>query len=109
MKITYYVPTTDQEQAELCATIARLFPGSDPHVTQRATGTSNIDWQHLDSLADLLDAKPTYSPFVVFSTDPAPDTYQPEQITILKRPGVETRRDIDPQELLDEIHKEMEE
>jgi hypothetical protein len=109
MKVTYSLPTTKEQQAELIASIKRLFPGTEPTVTQRATGTSNIDWQNLDSLADLLNAKPTYSPFVVFSLDPAPTAYSQEQQNIIEQPGVEIKRDIDAQELLNQIQREREE
>jgi hypothetical protein len=108
LKLTYYVPTTSQDQAELLATIARLFPGTAPAVTQRATGTSNIDWQNLDALADLLNAQVVYTPYIVFTLDPAPDpaSYSAEQVALLNGPGVEVKRDIDPQELLKQIEDE---
>lgn len=105
MKITYYVPVKAQEQEQLLATVKRIFPGSTAKITQRATGTSNIDWQNLESLADLLEAKPIYSPFVAFTID-APESYSRDQQAVITRPGVEIHREIDPQELLNEIKGE---
>jgi hypothetical protein len=64
VKVIYYVPVGAQSQDQLQATIMRLFPGAEPRGTKRATGASNVDWQNLDSLADLRDAKPAYSPLV---------------------------------------------
>jgi hypothetical protein len=83
-----------QSQDELKATIKRLFPGADPQETQRATGTSNIDWQNLDSLADLLNAQPVYSPFIKFTLiDPGEPSQ--EQRDFLSQPGIEVHNQID--------------
>lgn len=108
MKVTFHVPVTQgQDQAK--AMVMRLFPGSDPQVTQRAIGTSNINWQDLDSLADLLDAHVVYSPFVTFTlTEPITEPSQ-EQCDFLSQPGIEVQREIDPQELLSQLyHDEIE-
>ena len=99
MKVTYHIPTTQQEQDELKATVKRLFPASEPEIKQRATDTLNINWQDLDSLADLLDAKIDYSPFVSFTID-EPETYTDEQVALFDRPGIEVHREIDPQSFL---------
>ena len=42
VKATYYVRTTEQAQEQLTATVKRLFPASEPTITQRATDTNNI-------------------------------------------------------------------
>ncbi len=100
MKIIYYVPTTKQNQEQDKAIVKRLFPASSPQITQRATGTSNIDLSNLDSLADLLDAQATYSPFVTFTIDAPEAGYSQEQEQFLMQPGIEVHNQIDPEELL---------
>jgi hypothetical protein len=93
---------TAHSQDELKATIKRLFPGADPQETQRATGTSNIDWQNLDSLADLLNAQPVYSPFIKFTlVDPGEPSQA--QRDFLSQPGIEVYREIDAQEVLSQV------
>jgi hypothetical protein len=99
MKVTFFVPVGAQSQEQLKATIKRLFPGTDPATTERATGTTGVDWQNLDSLGDLLNAQPVYSPFIKFTlVDPGePSQAQRE---FLSQPGIEVHREIDPEELL---------
>jgi hypothetical protein len=97
-KVTYHIPTTQQNQDELQTLVKRLFPDSEPAITQRAIGTLNINWQDLDSLADLLDAKPELAPFISFTID-EPETYTDEQVKLFDRPGIEVHRQIDPEEL----------
>lgn len=105
MKYTYHVPVQgDQEQLQ--ATVARLFPGVDPQITQRATGTSNVDWDNLDSLADLLEAKPVYSSFVTFTLEDDPTSYSVEQRDFLNQPRIEFLREYSPQDLFG--HEETE-
>jgi hypothetical protein len=104
MKTTYHVPTTKQDQEQVKATVKRLFPGSSPTITQRAIGTLNINWQDLDSLADLLGASVEYGPFVTFIIESSDAGYNQEQEQFLKRPGIEVHNEIDPQELLNDLH-----
>lgn len=94
-KVTYHIPTTEQDQEALKATVKRLFPEAEPTITKRATDTLNINWQDLDSLADLLDAKIDYSSFVSFTIE-EPESYTDEQVALFDRPGIEVKRDIDP-------------
>ena len=100
MKVTLYVPVGAQDQDQLKATIKRLFPGSDPTTTELATGTTGIDdWQNLDSLDDLSNAQPVYSPFIKFPvTDPQKEFSQSCS---------EVHREIDPQELLSQVSAEF--
>lgn len=105
MKITFHVPASRQDQDQLQATIKRLFPAAIPEVTQRATGTSNIDWQDLGSLSDLLGAQIVYSTFVTFTIE-APESYNEEQQQFLARSGIEHHREIDPEELRRELERD---
>jgi hypothetical protein len=97
--ITYHVPVGDQDQAHLMATVERLF-ATDPKITQRATGTTNINWQDLDSLADLLDAEIEYSPFVTFTIGD-PGFFTQEQQIFLDQPGIDIYREHNPLDVFD--------
>jgi hypothetical protein len=106
-KITYHVPATPENQAQLLTTVKRLFPGAAPTITQRATGTTGVDWEHLDTLADLLDAKPTLSPFVTFTLNVDHVEHTPEQQDFLGRQiGTDQHTEYTPEELLKQIQRE---
>jgi len=95
MKVTYYVPTSPDEQEELRATVKRLF-NVDSAVTERATGV-DFDFSTMDSFADLLNIQPSqviHQPHVKFTIEPSTN-YTPEQIEILTRPGTEHISEID--------------
>lgn len=107
MKVTFFVPVGAQDQDQLKATIKRLFPGTDPTTTERATGTTGIDWQNLDSLADLLNAQAVYSPFIKFTLTDPPEEPSQEQREFLSQLGIEVHRELDPQELLSQVREQF--
>lgn len=100
MKLTYYLPTTEQEQEALIATVKRLF-NVDPTITERAVGL-DFDFAKMDTLADLLNIQPSQivkRPCVVFTIE-TDGAFSKEQTDLLTRPGAEYRRDYDVNELL---------
>jgi hypothetical protein len=108
MKVRYYIPTTEQEQDELLATVKRLFPDSTPEVTERAVGV-DFDFAKMDTFADLLNIQPSQivkRPHVTFTIEIVDRfTPTPEQEALLTRPGVEHRRDFDVSEVLGHLER----
>lgn len=103
MKLTYYVPTTEQGKERLCLEVRQMFE-VEPVIIRRATDFQ-IDLALLDSLTDLLTVSVVKTPHVVFTLD-EPGSLSQEQRTFVCRPGIEVRREYGPEEVLYERIKD---
>lgn len=97
MKLTYYVPTTEQGKECLCLEVRQLFE-VEPVIIHRATDLQ-VDLALLDSLADLLTESVVQTPYAVFTLE-EPGSLSQEQRTFVCRPGIEVRREYGPEEVL---------
>jgi hypothetical protein len=99
MKTTYYVPTDKEHQDELQETVRQLFQ-VEPSITQRATDVK-IDFDSLDSLADLLGAEVIETPHVVFTLEDATQKLTLEQQAfLLSYPEATISKDYTPEEVI---------
>jgi hypothetical protein len=79
-------------------------------VKQRATDTSNIDWQNVEDVdfADLLNAQAVSRPFVTFTiVEDEIQGYTDEQAALFGQPGIVVQGEIDPEEFEDFLGSSM--
>jgi len=96
MKLTYYVPVTEQSQDTVCAQVRCLFQ-VEPSIVRRATELQ-VD---LDALTTgeipLLVGQ---IPYAVFTLDDPSCLSREQQQWVCRQPGCEVKREYGPAEVL---------